>query len=100
MIYAYTRLRYQVRVYRTNVPLVVFSCGSLPVFGIRVSVTFHLMWVHIIFSSFSVAGWPPFGEKLHTRLIICSRYILTICNISYFTFRFLGLDLGSDCFSS
>ena len=29
-----------------------FCCGSLlPVFGFRVSVTFHLIFVHIIFSS-------------------------------------------------
>ena len=31
----------------------------LPVFGVRVSVTFHLMCVHIIFSSISVTEWPP-----------------------------------------
>ena len=38
-------------------------CGSLlPVFFVRVSVTFHLMCVHIIFSSVSVAEWPPFGK--------------------------------------
>ena len=30
--------------------------------GVRVSVTFHLACVHIIFSSVSVAEWPlPFG---------------------------------------
>ena len=34
----------------------------LPVFGCRVSVTFYLMCVHIIFSSVSVAEWPPFGK--------------------------------------
>ena len=32
------------------------------VFGVRVSVTFHLTCVHIIFSSVSVAEWPPFGK--------------------------------------
>ena len=32
-----------------------------PVLGVRVSVTFQLTCVHIIFSSVSVAGWPPFG---------------------------------------
>ena len=31
-------------------------------FGVRVSVTFHLTSVHIIFSSVSVAEWPPFGQ--------------------------------------
>ena len=30
--------------------------------GVRVSVTFHLTCVHIIFSSVSVAEWPPFGK--------------------------------------
>ena len=39
-----------------TVPRRQFCCGSLlPVFGVRVSVTFHLMCVHIIFSSVSVA---------------------------------------------
>ena len=30
--------------------------------GVRVSVTFQLMCVHIIFSSVLVAEWPPFGK--------------------------------------
>ena len=38
------------------VPRRLLCCGSLlPVFGVRVSVTFHLMCVHIIFSSVLVA---------------------------------------------
>ena len=38
-------------------------CGShLPVFGVRVSVTFHFMCVHITFSSVWVAEWSPFGK--------------------------------------
>ena len=42
-------------------------CGSLlPVFGVRISVTFHLMCVRIIFSSVSVAGWPSFGVAAHS----------------------------------
>ena len=40
-----------------------FCCGSLlPVFGVRVSLTFHLTCVRIIFSSVSVAESPPFGK--------------------------------------
>ena len=39
-------------------------------FGVRVSVTFHLMCVHIIFSSVRVAEWPPFGKDLLTRLSV------------------------------
>ena len=40
-----------------------FCCGSLlPIFSVRVSVTFHLMCVHIIFSSVSVAELAPFGK--------------------------------------
>ena len=31
-------------------------------FGVGVSVTFHFMCVHIIFSSISVAESPPFGK--------------------------------------
>ena len=41
--------------------------------------TFHVMFVHIIFSSVYVAEWPPFGKVLFTRLTICSQCILTIC---------------------
>ena len=44
--------------------------------------TFHLMFVHVMFSS--------------VRLIIYSLLILSIRNISYFPFRVLVLDLGSD----
>ena len=44
--------------------------------------TFHLMCVHIIFSSVSVAEWAPFGKLLLTRLTICSLCILTVCNIT------------------
>ena len=77
-----------------------FCCGSLlPVFGVRVSVTFQLMRVHIIFNLVWVAEWSFFGKELFTRLTIFSLYILTIRNFSNFPFWFLGLDVGSDCFS-
>ena len=56
------------------------------VFGVRVSVTFLLMCVHIIFSSVGVAEMPSFGKELLTRLTICSFYILTMCNFNYFPF--------------
>ena len=60
-------------------------CGSLlPVFGVRVSVTFHLMFDHIIFSSVKVPVWSPFGKELFTRLNICSLCILAICYFSGF----------------
>ena len=62
--------------------------------------TFHLMCVHISFSSVWVAERPSFGKELLPRLTICSLCILTICNFSYFPLWFLGLDLGSDCFRS
>ena len=61
---------------------------SAACFGVRISVTFHLMCVHIIFSSVSVAEWSPFGKQLLIRLTICSLCILTICYISYFPFWF------------
>ena len=60
-----------------TVPRRYFCCGSLfPVFGVRVSVTFHLtcMCVHIIFSSVWVAEWPSFWKKLLTRLVMFSLY--------------------------
>ena len=45
-----------------------------------VSVTFHLKYIHISFSSVWVAEWPPFAKLLLTRLTIFSLCILTICN--------------------
>ena len=39
-----------------------FIVFLLPVFGVRVSVTFHLTCVHNIFSLVWVAEWPPFGK--------------------------------------
>ena len=58
-------------------------------FGVRVSVMFHLMFVHYTFSSVLVAEWPPFGKKLRTRLAICTYCILFICIlfISHFGFK-------------
>ena len=55
--------------------------------------TFHLMFVHIIFSSVWVAKWPPFGKELPTRLTICFLCILTICN-SVFTVLVLRVGYG------
>ena len=66
----------------------------MPVFGVRVSVTCHHIFVHIILSSVWVAEWPPFGKELLTRLTIYCLPSLTICNFSYFPFWFLGRDLG------
>ena len=46
-----------------TVPRRKFCCGSLlPVFSVRVSVTFRVTGVHIICSSVSVAECPPFGK--------------------------------------
>ena len=43
---------------------------SVSCFGVRVSVMFHVMFVHYTFSSVWVAEWPPFGKKLPARLAI------------------------------
>ena len=61
---------------------------SVVYFGVRVSVTFHLMCVQVICSSIWVAELPPFGKEMLTGLTMCSLCILTICNFSYFPFRF------------
>ena len=66
----------------------MFFGSLLRVFGVRVSVTFHLTCVLYYFNSVSVLEWPPFGEKLLIRLTICYLCILTICNLSYYPFRF------------
>ena len=90
----------RVRFITANSNAVVLLWFFVACFGVRVSVTFHLTCVHIIFRSVWVAEWQPFGKKLLTRLTICSLCLLTISNFSYFPFWFSGLGLGSDCFSS
>ena len=55
--------------------MVLFSVAC---FGIRVSLTFHFMCVHIIFSSVSVAELPPFWEIAAHSVTICSLCILSI----------------------
>ena len=61
----------------------------MPVSGVRVSVTFHFKFFHIIFNSFWVAEWPPFWKELLTRLTR-SLCVLTICYFGYFPFWFEG----------
>ena len=65
----------------------------LPVFGVRVSVTFHLMFIFCCFSLVGVAMWPPFRKELPTLLTLGSFCILTICN-SYSYFPVLLLRAG------
>ena len=79
---------------------------SISCFGVRVSMMFHFMFVHYTFSSVWVAEWPPFGKQLPARLTICSRCILSICNIffiSRFGFKsgicFLIAPVPVHCFS-
>ena len=62
---------------------------SVACFGVRVSMIFHLMFVHYTFTSVLVAEWPPFGKKLGTRLAICTYCIWSICIlfISHFSFK-------------
>ena len=62
----------------------------LPVSGVRVSVTFHLMFIYITFSSVCVAVWPPFGKELPIRLAMCSNCILSICNFIFSRFVLKG----------
>ena len=80
------RNKQYVIIYRSNA--VVLLWISVACFGVRVSVTFHLMCVHIIFSLVWVAEWQPFGKELLTRLTICSCCIFTNCNSSYIPFWF------------
>ena len=73
------------------------------VFGVRVSMMFHFMFVHYTFSSVWVAEWPPFGKYLPARLAICIHCIhcvLSICNINLFPVLVLRAGFGFDCSSS
>ena len=66
----------------------------LACFGVRVSVMFHLMFVHYTFSSVWVAEWYPFEKKLPARLVICSHCLLSICNIYLFPALVLRAGFG------
>ena len=68
----------------------------MPVFGVSVSVTFHVMRVHIIFVRFG-SEWLPFRKELSAPLAICSHCVLTICYFNYFPFWF---DLTWDVIAS
>ena len=47
-----------------SVPRRLFCCGSLlPVFGVRVSETFHLMCVHIILGRFRLLSGHVLGNS-------------------------------------
>ena len=65
---------------------------SVACFGVRVSVMFHLIFVHYTFSSVWVAEWQPFGKKLPARLAICSHCLLSIC--IFYLFPILVLRAG------
>ena len=59
----HVKLVLALRLFITDRSRAVVCCGSLlPVLGVRGSVTFHLMCVHIMLSSVWVAEWPPFGK--------------------------------------
>ena len=66
---------------------------SVSCFGVRFSVMFHFMFVHILLVQFGFPEWAPFGKYLPARLAICSHCILSICNI-YLLFPALVLRAG------
>ena len=53
---------------------------------------FHLTRVYIIFSSVSVAEWPPFGKYLLTRLTNMFSRILNISNIKHVVISHFGFE--------
>ena len=67
-----------------TVPMRLF-CSLLPVFGVRVSVTFHLICVHIIFSSVWVAKWPSAARSVDYMISFCF-LVFVILVISRFSF--------------
>ena len=56
-----------------------------------------LLCVNIILVRFWLLSGHLLGNRRSLGFSLC---ILTICSFSYVPFWFLGLDLGSDCFSS
>ena len=61
---------------------------SVSCFGVRVSVMFHLMFVHYTFSSVWVAEWPPFGNSCtHGKQFVLMVFCLFVI-FFYFPFWF------------
>ena len=59
-----------------TVPRQYFCCGSLfPDFGVRVSMSFPLLFVHINFSTVYVSERTLFGKEQLTGLTICSVFM-------------------------
>ena len=69
-------------------------------FSLRVSLTFHLLFVHVTLVRFRLLSGLSFGKGLITRLTICSLCVLNIFYFSCFPFWLRGQNLGSDCSSS
>ena len=65
---------------------------SVACFGVRVSVIFHLMFVHFIFVRFGLLCVANFWER--ARLAICSHCLLSICNIYLFPVLVLRAGFG------
>ena len=64
---------------------------SVACLGVRVSVMFHLKFVHYTFSLVWVAEWPYFGKCLPARLAIFSHFLFV--SISHFGFKIVILLL-------
>ena len=78
-----------------TVPRRQFCCGSLlPGFGVRVSVTFHLMFVHIILVRVVLPSGHLLGKSCSIRLTVCSLCILTICIFIFFLVLVLRAGFG------
>ena len=56
-------------------------------FGVRISVTFHIMFVHNSFSSVCVVAWPPFGKDFGWPSVFIVYCLLVILVISRFGFE-------------
>ena len=63
---------------------------SVACFRVRVSVMFHLMFVHNTFSAILVAECPPLWKLLPGRLAICSHCLYFIFNLYLFPFLRAG----------
>ena len=74
---------------------------SVVCFGVGVSVAFNLVRVHFVLVGFRLLGGRLLGNGFFGWPCVFS-CILTVCghSVGCFSFWFLGLDLGSDYYSS
>ena len=83
-----------------NFPFLDGDVPRRPSYGVYVSHLIRFARACSHFDDFNTCNKYLTAKQLPTRLAICFRCILSVCDFGYFPFWFWGWDLPSDCSSS